>query len=395
MRLKRVWVEIIVLLALTGCGKAEVQDVVMEEPKEADIRVEEPDIGKIAIEILNTPKADVQEVLPADRSEPEWEKIEGSYVESWNGYNRDLPQICPRCRISTEEEFDYYVEHFWKEYDRGLQRFHDKYSLSEYDYIIQYGGFNNVYYHHSDYIQYHDNELRFHEDVTDADSVIMSGTFMVRGDSPSGYTDIAAIPKEFFDERQLDYLYTPQELTGIGKESEGSIVVNGEQSTAGTDNVQNDQGSEKELIVGVSDDDSDMPQADKVEKEDPTANITYLDTTPSDDMEDIGEMYFKDITSEDDIIMNIEGLPIVRDQLLVTVKDSVTKTEVEALAAQYDFVIVGAIALTGDYQWESRYELSIEELDEKLNEVSTSDQVGYVSYNYTWPMDMEPEPDIL
>ncbi len=92
MRLKRVWVEIIVLLALTGCGKAEVQDVVMEEPKEADIRVEEPDIGKIAIEILNTPKADVQEVLPADRSEPEWEKVEESHVETLNGYNRDLPQ---------------------------------------------------------------------------------------------------------------------------------------------------------------------------------------------------------------------------------------------------------------------------------------------------------------
>lgn len=135
--------------------------------------------------------------------------------------------------------------------------------------------------------------------------------------------------------------------------------------------------------------------AAKTEKEDPTTNITYLDTTPSDDMEDIGEMFFKDITSDDEIIMNIEGLPIVRDQLLVTVKDGVTKTEVEALAAQYEFVIVGAIALTGDYQWESIYELSIEELDEKLNEVSASDQVGYVSYNYTWPMDMEPEPDIL
>ncbi len=131
--------------------------------------------------------------------------------------------------------------------------------------------------------------------------------------------------------------------------------------------------------------------AAKTEKEDPTANITYLDTTPSDDMEDIGEMYFKEITSEDEIIMNIEGLPIVRDQLLVTVKDGVTKTEVEALAAQYEFVIVGAIALTGDYQWESIYELSIEELDEKLKEVSASDQVGYVSYNYTWPMDMEPD----
>ncbi|MBR3103181.1 MAG: hypothetical protein IKH46_05100 [Lachnospiraceae bacterium] len=39
-----------------------------------------------------TPKADVQEVLPADRSEPEWEKVEGSHVETLNGYNRDLPQ---------------------------------------------------------------------------------------------------------------------------------------------------------------------------------------------------------------------------------------------------------------------------------------------------------------
>ena len=205
-------------------------------------------------------------------------------------------------------------------------------------------------------------------------------------------TEMQETSSDELEEKELINL-SPMADKSSGSTGEGSEVISGEDEeevlVSTDDTEKKTETSTKEQVS------ENTETAAKTEKEDPTTNITYLDTTPSDDMEDIGEMYFKEITSEDEIIMNIEGLPIVRDQLLVTVKDGVTKTEVEALAAQYEFVIVGAIALTGDYQWESIYELSIEELDEKLNEVSASDQVGYVSYNYTWPMEMEPEPDIL
>ena len=120
----------------------------------------------------------------------------------------------------------------------------------------------------------------------------------------------------------------------------------------------------------------------RVAKEDPTPYIHYMDTTPSEYTEDIGEVYFKDLTSEADLILNIYGACCVRDQLILVMKDGIEKAQVEELAERYDFKIVGAIELTGDYQIESVYELNIDDLQSVFDKISESDLVDHVSYNY-------------
>ena len=109
---------------------------------------------------------------------------------------------------------------------------------------------------------------------------------------------------------------------------------------------------------------------------DPDASITYLD--------DIGDIYFKDITSEDEIVQNAEGLFCARDQLLITAKEGVSKAEVQALADQYGFEIVGMIALTDDYQIESKSSLTMEELQNALDNIETSELITNATYNYIW-----------
>ncbi len=117
-------------------------------------------------------------------------------------------------------------------------------------------------------------------------------------------------------------------------------------------------------------------------KENPAPYIQYMDTKPSEYTEDIGEVFFKEIASEDDMILNVEGGLCVRDQLLLVMKDGVLKSQVEDLVARNGFRIVGYIALTGDYQIESVYSLSAEELQDSFNKIVGSTIVDHVAYNY-------------
>ncbi|MBR3307141.1 MAG: S8 family serine peptidase, partial [Lachnospiraceae bacterium] len=120
----------------------------------------------------------------------------------------------------------------------------------------------------------------------------------------------------------------------------------------------------------------------RIKKPDPSPFIIHMDTTSSEYTEDIGEVYFKDIEYDEELTLNCEGLLCVKDQLLLTVNEGVTKDILEAQINMFDFRIVGAIELTGDYQIESIYELNNEELNSAFLAFSTSELVDHVSYNY-------------
>ena len=68
----------------------------------------------------------------------------------------------------------------------------------------------------------------------------------------------------------------------------------------------------------------------------------------------------------------------------VTAKEGVSKAEVQALADQYGFEIVGMIALTDDYQIESKSSLTMEELQNALDNIETSELITNATYNYIW-----------
>ncbi|MDE6531611.1 MAG: S8 family serine peptidase, partial [Lachnospiraceae bacterium] len=98
-------------------------------------------------------------------------------------------------------------------------------------------------------------------------------------------------------------------------------------------------------------------------------------------LEDIGEAYFKDITSMDDIGYTIEGYPCVKNQLLLTSKEGVTFTQIEELVHSYDAEIVGYLELTDDYQIEFYEEIPPERLRTLMEELAQNGLVEYCDYN--------------
>lgn len=90
---------------------------------------------------------------------------------------------------------------------------------------------------------------------------------------------------------------------------------------------------------------------------------------------DIGEAYFKDISSEDDIIYAGEGLFCVKNQFLLSVKEDVAFEVINELVNQYDASIVGYIELTNDYQVELRHDVEITDVMEIINTLSGIDYI--------------------
>ena len=193
MRLKRVWVEIIVLLALIGCGKADVPSVGMEETEkteEAEIIAEDEKLQ------------DPVEMIP-DADETEWEKVEGAYVKTvgspYLGTSRWGAVL-----VTSQQEMDEVLE-----YEYGLQLLFDEdnvwkqsYSVSEYNYVVE-KIVVRIYDYNSDAIEYCDStcELRFCRDEQCVD---------IR-DGKVGYMNIAAIPKNFFVGKTIEGFHTPAE----------------------------------------------------------------------------------------------------------------------------------------------------------------------------------------
>lgn len=103
--------------------------------------------------------------------------------------------------------------------------------------------------------------------------------------------------------------------------------------------------------------------------------------TEKPDLADIGQMYFKDIQSEDEIEYDGNGIYYVRSQMLLTANDGVSFNEVEALAQSLNAEIVGYIELTNDYQLEFNTEMTADELYLLIDELKMNQLIDYSSLN--------------
>ncbi len=99
----------------------------------------------------------------------------------------------------------------------------------------------------------------------------------------------------------------------------------------------------------------------------------------SDDV--VGKMYFKDLSNENDIICDSEGNRYFKNQILITACDGVSFDTINDLAHSMDAEIVGYIELTNDYQIEFNYDMSITEIYNIINELSTDSNIVLLSPN--------------
>lgn len=110
------------------------------------------------------------------------------------------------------------------------------------------------------------------------------------------------------------------------------------------------------------------------------------------DLIDIGQIYFKDIQSEDDIEYDGDGIYYVRDQLLLTARDNITFDDIESYAASLNAEIVGYIELTNDYQIEFNSEMTTDDLYQLIEEFGTNQIVEYASLNTVLEIDEDYMP---
>lgn len=96
---------------------------------------------------------------------------------------------------------------------------------------------------------------------------------------------------------------------------------------------------------------------------------TPTDYEDDDDIIDIGEGYFKDITSKDDIIYVGDGIYCVRNQLLLTADESVGFNDVAELIENYNASVVGYIELTNDFQIEFNCDVDIDVIRNIIDEL--------------------------
>lgn len=110
------------------------------------------------------------------------------------------------------------------------------------------------------------------------------------------------------------------------------------------------------------------------------------------DLINIGQIYFKEIQSEEDIKYDGDGIYYVRDQLLLTANDNIAFDDIESLALSLNAEIVGYIELTNDYQIEFNSEMTTDNLYRLIEELSTNQLVEYISLNTVIEIDEDYMP---
>ena len=99
-------------------------------------------------------------------------------------------------------------------------------------------------------------------------------------------------------------------------------------------------------------------------------------------LEDIGEVYFKEVTSMEDIVYTEDRLSCVRNQFLLTAREGVSYEEVEALVEAQNVRIVGYIELTNDYQVEYNCDISPDAIEDNLSIFQASEIIEMATLNY-------------
>lgn len=118
-------------------------------------------------------------------------------------------------------------------------------------------------------------------------------------------------------------------------------------------------------------------------------DTTLIDYEEDEDIIDIGEAYFKEITSEDDIIYAGDGIYCVKNQLLLTVDENAEFADVVDLMKGYNASVVGYIELTNDYQIEFCDVLDVSDIRNIMDELLTVSYVENASLNIVTEEDFE------
>lgn len=116
--------------------------------------------------------------------------------------------------------------------------------------------------------------------------------------------------------------------------------------------------------------------------------------------ENVGRIFYKDLSSKDDLIYDSEGNCYVKNQILITVRSGVSFKTVSNLAFQMYGKIVGYIELTNDYQIEFIHDKSADELLREVDYISHDPIIEYASPNIVskieydrFPNDLEIQPE--
>ncbi|MBR1930238.1 MAG: cellulose binding domain-containing protein [Lachnospiraceae bacterium] len=103
--------------------------------------------------------------------------------------------------------------------------------------------------------------------------------------------------------------------------------------------------------------------------------------TEYEELEDIGEAYFKDFDQDDICISRQEGIFYVKDQLLISGMLGTPQCVIEQIVKDIDSEIVGYIKLTNDYQIQFKANKTEEELKEMIAYLDSFSFISYVSLN--------------
>ena len=94
-----------------------------------------------------------------------------------------------------------------------------------------------------------------------------------------------------------------------------------------------------------------------------------------------GEIYSYPI-EEEHVHETADGTKYLDNEILVVVKDGITRQQVDELAKKYDSVVVGAITVSGDYQLKLNNMVSNEELIKLIDNIGQESIIDSCSLNY-------------
>ncbi|MBQ8260961.1 MAG: S8 family serine peptidase [Lachnospiraceae bacterium] len=169
----------------------------------------------------------------------------------------------------------------------------------------------------------------------------------------------------------------------IGDES-GDDAGAGDDPSVSDNEGEGGEPSVSENEGNVSDNDiSDNNVSDNtVSDNDIMEGIVYLESSFDGGYE--GQIYYKEITSEDDIVIAANGLQCVRNQMILSAGADISFETVEASLTEYEALIVGYIEATNDYQIEFIYDKNAEEMELLIQALVQESWVSSVGYNYIW-----------
>lgn len=93
------------------------------------------------------------------------------------------------------------------------------------------------------------------------------------------------------------------------------------------------------------------------------------------------QIYYK-VSFEDDIVLSPDGLGVVRNQILLDVKDGYSFDTISRNMASYGAVIVGYIEEVNEYQIEFINDISTEQLAVIIEVISQEEYVDICGFNY-------------